>query len=97
MARGRKRVVEATPDTIKKSIADIETSIATKTEEIKSLKLQKKELLKDLAIAEKKAAIKKEEADMRSLVALMREKNISINDVEKIISSKCDVDVKDNK
>lgn len=93
MARGRKRVVEATPDTIKKSIADIETSIATKTEEIKSLKLQKKELLKDLAIAEKKAAIKKEEADMRSLVALMREKNISINDVEKIISSKCDVDV----
>ena len=90
MARGRKRIVEATPDTIKKSIEEIEISIATKTEEVKSLKLQKKELLKDLAAAEKKAAIEKEEADMKSLVALMREKNITINDVEKIISSKTD-------
>lgn len=90
MARGRKRTVEATPDAIKKSIADIDASIATKTEEIKSLKLQKKELLKDLAAAEKKAAIEKEESDMKSLVALMREKNITIDDVEKIISSKID-------
>lgn len=88
MARGRKRIVEFTPDAIKKSIADIDASIVTKTDELKSLKLQKKELLKDLAIAEKKAAIEKEEADMRSLVALMREKNITIEDVEKIISSK---------
>lgn len=88
MARGRKRIVESTPDAIKKSIADIDASIVTKTDELKSLKLQKKELLKDLAIAEKKAAIEKEEADMRSLVALMREKNITIEDVEKIISSK---------
>ena len=59
MARGRKRTVEATPDAIKKLIEEIEISIATKTEEIKSLKLQKKELLKDLAAAEKKAAIEK--------------------------------------
>ena len=90
MARGRKRIVETTPDAIKKAIEDVEMNIATKTEEIKSLKLQKKELLKDLAAAEKKAAIEKEEADMKSLVALMREKNITINDVEKIISSKID-------
>lgn len=95
MARGRKRTVEATPDAIKKSIADIDASIATKTEEIKSLKLQKKEMLKDLAAAEKKAAIEKEESDMKSLVALMREKNITIDDVEKIISSK--IDEEDNK
>lgn len=88
MARGRKRIVESTPGAIKKSIADIDASIVAKTDELKSLKLQKKELLKDLAIAEKKAAIEKEEADMRSLVALMREKNITIEDVEKIISSK---------
>lgn len=90
MARGRKRIVETTPDAIKKAIKDVEMNIATKTEEVKSLKLQKKELLKDLAAAEKKAAIEKEEADMKSLVALMREKNITINDVEKIISSKID-------
>lgn len=90
MARGRKRTVEATPDAIKKLIEEIEISIATKTEEIKTLKLQKKELLKDLAAAEKKAAIEKEEVDMKSLVALMREKNITIDDVEKIISSKID-------
>ena len=88
MERGRKRIVESTPDAIKKSIADIDASIVTKTDELKSLKLQKKELLKDLAAAEKKAAIEKEEADMKSLVALMREKNITIEDVEKIISSK---------
>lgn len=90
MARGRKRIVETTPDATKKAIEEIEISIATKTEEVKSLKLQKKELLKDLAAAEKKAAIEKEEADMKSLVALMREKNITIDDVEKIISSKID-------
>ena len=90
MARGRKRIVEATPGAIKKLIEEIEISITTKTEEIKSLKLQKKGLLKDLAVAEKKAAIEKEEADMKSLVALMREKNITIDDVEKIISSKID-------
>ena len=90
MARGRKRIVEDTPDVIKKLIEEIEISITTKTEEIKSLKLQKKGLLKDLAAAEKKAAIEKEEADMKSLVALMREKNITIDDVEKIISSKID-------
>lgn len=85
MARGRKRVVEATPDTIKKSIADINVNIASKTEELKSLKLQKKELLKKLAAAEKKAAIEKEEAEMRSLVTLMREKNITVEDIEKIL------------
>lgn len=41
-----------------------------------------------MAAAEKKVAIEKEEADMKSLVALMREKNITIDDVGKIISSK---------
>lgn len=85
MARERKRIVESTPDTIKKMIEEIDSNILTKTEELKSLKTQKKELLKDLAAAEKKEAIEKEEADMRSLVALMREKNITVKDVEKIL------------
>ena len=85
MARGRKRVVKTTPDAIKKLIEEIEISIDTKTEEIKSLKLQKKELLKDLTVAEKRAAIEKEEAEMRSLVTLMREKNITVEDIEKIL------------
>lgn len=85
MARGRKRVVEVTPDAIKKLIEEIEISIDTKTEEIKSLKLQKKELLKKLAAAEKRAAIEKEEAEMRSLVTLMREKNITVEDIGKIL------------
>lgn len=85
MARGRKRIVEATSDTIRESIANIDVAIAAKTDEIKSLKTQKKELLKDLAAAEKKEALEKEEADMKSLVALMKEKNITVKDIEKIL------------
>lgn len=85
MARGRKRIVEATSNTIRESIANIDVAIAAKTDEIKSLKTQKKELLKDLAAAEKKEALEKEEADMKSLVALMKEKNITVKDIEKIL------------
>lgn len=85
MARGRKRIVEGTSDTIRESIANIDVAIAAKTDEIKSLKTQKKELLKDLAAAEKKEALEKEEADMKSLVALMKEKNITVKDIEKIL------------
>lgn len=78
MARGRKRIVEATSDAIRESIANIDVAIAAKTDEIKSLKTQKKELLKDLATAEKKEALEKEEADIKSLAALMKEKKITI-------------------
>lgn len=85
MARGHKRIVEVTSDTIRESIANIDVAIAAKTDEIKSLKTQKKELLKDLAAAEKKEALEKEEADMKSLVALMKEKNITVKDIEKIL------------
>lgn len=92
MARGRKRIVEATSDTIRESIANIDVAIAAKTDEIKSLKTQKKELLKDLAAAEKKEALEKEEADMKSLVALMKEKNITTEYIEKLLLSTSKID-----
>lgn len=97
MARGRKRIVEATSDTIRESIANIDVAIAAKTDEIKSLKTQKKELLKDLAAAEKKEALEKEEADMKSLVALMKEKNITTEDIEKLLLSTSKIDGVDAK
>lgn len=97
MARGRKRIVEATSDTIRESIANIDVAIAAKTDEIKSLKTQKKELLKDLAAAEKKEALEKEEADMKSLVALMKEKNITTEDIEKLLLSTSKIDEVDAK
>lgn len=97
MARGRKRIVEATSDTIRESIANIDVAITDKTDEIKILKAQKKELLKDLAAAEKKEALEKEEADMKYLVTLMKEKNITIEDIEKLLLSTSKTDELDKK
>lgn len=86
MARGRKRVVEATPESIKAAIATIDTKIESLTEEIKQLRAQKKDLSKDLAAAEKKEAEEKEISNMKALASLMKEKNITIEELEKIIN-----------
>lgn len=83
MARVRK--VELTSEEIKAQITSIEEQITKLTDELKALKLQKKNLMKDLAVAEKKEAAVKEEQSMKDLAKLLREKGLSVEDVRNML------------
>ena len=88
MARGRKRQVEMTSENIQVMIDDIDNKIASMNDEIKTLRSQKKELIKDLAAAQKKEAEEQEVENMKALALMMKEKNISISDLEQMITAK---------
>lgn len=88
MARGRRRQVEMTSENIQVMIDEIDNKITSMNDEIKSLRNQKKELIKDLAAAQKKEAEEQEVENMKALVLMMKEKNISISDLEQMITSK---------
>lgn len=88
MARGRKRQVEMTSENIQVMIDEIDNKITSMNDEIKSLRNQKKELIKDLAAAQKKEAEEQEAKNMKALALMMKEKNISISDLEQMITSK---------
>lgn len=83
MARVRK--VELTSEEIKAQITSIEEQITKLTEDIKGLRVQKKNLMKDLAVAEKKEAAAKEEQSMKDLAKLLREKGLSVEDVRNML------------
>lgn len=83
MARVRK--VEFTSEEVKAQIASTEEQITKLTDELKTLKLQKKNLSKDLVAAEKKEAAVKEEQSMKDLAKLLREKGLSVEDVRNML------------
>lgn len=83
MARVRK--VELTSEEVKAQITSTEEQITKLTDELKTLKLQKKNLIKDLAVAEKKEAAVKEEQSMKDLAKLLREKGLSVEDVRNML------------
>lgn len=83
MARVRK--VELTSEEIKAQITSIEEQITKLTEDIKGLRVQKKNLFKDLVAAEKKEAAVKEEQSMKDLAKLLREKGLSVEDVRNML------------
>lgn len=83
MARVRK--VELTSEEVKAQIASTEEQITKLTDELKTLKLHKKNLMKDLAVAEKKEAAVKEEQSMKDLAKLLREKGLSVEDVRNML------------
>lgn len=83
MARVRK--VELTTEEVKAQITSTEEQITKLTDELKTLKLQKKNLMKDLAVAEKKEAAVKEEQSMKDLAKLLREKGLSVEDVRNML------------
>ena len=83
--RGKRRVVELTTEEVKAQIASTEEQITKLTDELKTLKLQKKNLSKDLVAAEKKEAAAKEEQSMKNLARLLREKGLSVEDVRNIL------------
>lgn len=83
MARVRK--VELTSEEVKAEITSTEEQITKLTDELKTLKLHKKNLMKDLAVAEKKEAAVKEEQSMKDLAKLLREKGLSVEDVRNML------------
>lgn len=83
MARVRK--VELTSEEVKSQIASTEEQITKLTDELKTLRLQKKNLMKDLTVAEKKEAAVKEEQSMKDLTKLLREKGLSVEDVRNML------------
>lgn len=83
MARVRK--VELTSEEVKAEITSTEEQITKLTDELKTLKLQKKNLMKDLVAAEKKEAAVKEEQSMKDLAKLLREKGLSVEDVRNML------------
>ena len=83
--RGKRRVVELTTEEIKAQITSIEEQITKLTEDIKDLRVQKKNLSKDLVAAEKKEAAVKEEQSMKDLAKLLREKGLSVEDVRNML------------
>lgn len=83
MARVRK--VELTSEEVKAQITSTEEQITKLTDELKALKLQKKNLMKDLAVAEKKEAAAKEAQSMKDLARLLREKGLSVEDVRNML------------
>ena len=83
--RGKRRVVELTTEEVKAQIASTEEQITKLTDELKTLKLQKKNLSKDLVAAEKKEAAVKEEQSMKALAKLLREKGLSVEDVRNML------------
>lgn len=83
--RGKRRVVELTSEKVKAQIASTEEQITKLTDELKTLKLQKKNLSKDLVAAEKKEAAAKEEQSMKNLARLLREKGLSVEDVRNML------------
>lgn len=88
MARGRRRQVEMTSENIQVMIDDIDSKIASMNDEIKTLRSQKKELIKNLAAAQKKEAEEQEVENMKALALMMKEKNISISDLKQMITAK---------
>lgn len=89
MARVRK--VELTSEEIKAQITSIEEQITKLTEDIKGLRVQKKNLSKDLVTAEKKEAAAKEEQSMKDLAKLLREKGLSVEDVRNMLDKESNI------
>lgn len=83
--RGKRRVVKLTSEEIKAQIASTEEQITKLTDELKALRAQKKNLIKDLTAAEKKEAAAKEEQSMKDLAKLLREKGLSVEEVRNML------------
>lgn len=83
--RGKRRVVELTTEEVKSKMTSTEEQITKLTDELKTLRLQKKNLMKDLVVAEKKEAAAKEAQSMKDLARLLREKGLSVEDVRNML------------
>ena len=86
MARTKNITSKSSMEDILTEICKIEEEIATKTTELKELKSKKRTLNKWLSDAEDKENEKKNKETLDRIVALMKEKGITVNDVEAMLN-----------
>ena len=82
MAR-TKKAARASEEIVKK-IRETDTAIEEAKENVKSLRSQKKQLMKELKTQKEEAKIKEME-DIKNLLELMKEKDISVEDLKKLV------------
>lgn len=83
MAR-TKKVARASEEIVKK-IRETDTAIEEAQENVKSLRSQKKQLMKELKTTQKEEAKIKEMEDIKGLLELMKEKDLSVEDLKKLV------------
>ena len=86
MARTKKITKDSSVEDILAEIYKIEEEIATKTTELKELKAKKRNLNKWLSDAENKEKLEKNKKVLNKVVALMKEKNLSVDDIEAMLN-----------
>lgn len=85
MARGRKRNITLTSEEIAKKIEEMDSAIEAKTAEIKELRNVRKNLTKDLKTVQKKEAAKKEADGLKEIYSMLKEKNMTIDELKELI------------
>lgn len=81
----RKRVITLTPEEIQSKIDELDKQITELNAEIKGLKAEKKQQLKDLKVAQKRAAEEKEQKELKEVLALIKEKGLTAEELKELI------------
>lgn len=85
MARGRKRIVEMSSADIKAKIESNSAKIEELTGEIKSLRLENKNLTKDLAVAEAKEKEEVAKKELEEIVSMIKNSGKSLDEIKAIL------------
>lgn len=86
MARNKKITSDSSIEEIKAEISKVEEEIAIKSTELKELKSKKRTLNKWLFDAECRETEEKNKVTLDRVVAIMKEKGISVDDVEDMLN-----------
>lgn len=86
MAKPKRITEKSSSEEIINEICKVEEQITIKTKEIKELRNKKHVLNKWLLNAESREQAKKDKETLNRVVALMKEKNLSVNDIEAMLN-----------
>lgn len=86
MARTKKITANSSTEDIITEIYKVEKEITAKSAELKELKAKKRSLNKLLSEAEEKENEEKNKEALDRVVSLMKEKGISVNDIEDMLN-----------
>ena len=81
----RKRMVTLTPEEIQNRINELDEQITALNVEIKGLKSEKKQQLKDLKVAQKRAAEEQEQKELKEVLELIKEKGLTAEQLNELI------------
>lgn len=85
MPRGKRRVVEMSAADIRAKIESNSAKISDLTNEIKSLKLENKSLIKDLVIAETREKEEAAKKETEEIVELIKNSGKSLDEIKAIL------------